>query len=239
MSELTSAKSACLPFSEEEIPPLVRALLLRPGVSISCRDERWRLQRCNANYAKQFGMKPSDMVGSTLADAMGATLADFRLAVVQPELWKHGEYSCIQVWSGMRVTMHMWNRNLAKGGRHPTIAIFDPRPIADAELDAGLPTLLEPFWGRFNKLSRRELEVLYLTSMGYNADEAAKMLCRAEKTVENHVASIYDKLGIHTKAEITRIAVEHGILAFTQEQWFAIAARYPRESRMVNETHAA
>lgn len=241
MSEANSATSACLLFSEEELPPIVRSLRLRPGVSMCARDEHRRVQWCDANFAKQFGMTPADMVGSTLVDAYGTKVADNRMSAMQPELWKHGMYSCIQLWGGMRVTSHTWNRNYAKGEKYSIVSILDPRPVADAELDASLPTLLEPNWGSFNKLSRRELEVLYLVAMGFNAEETARRLCRAEKTVENHVASIYDKLGIHTRAEVTRIAVERGILAFTQEQWFMIASRYPRESRIVTggETNAA
>lgn len=221
-------------FSEAELPPIVRALRLRPGVSMCARDERRRIQWCCPNFAKQFGQTPGDLVGSTLCDAYGDKVANSRLTAMQPELWQNGMYSCIQVWGGMRITSHTWNRNYSKGDKYEIVSILDPRPIAQPELDAQLPTLLEPNWGTFNKLSRRELEVLYLVAVGYSAEETAKLLCRAEKTIDNQVASLYEKLGVHNRAEVTRIAVERGLHAFTREQWFAIAARYPKDSQAGN-----
>ena len=137
-------------------------------------------------------------------------------------------FTCIQVWGGMRVTTHTWNQNRERGDRSPIVTVFDPRLVASPELDAQLPTFLDPVWGTFDMLSRRELEVLYLVAKGLNIEESAEILTRSHKTVENHVGSLYTKLGVHSRAEVTRIAVERGILAFSQEQWFTISSQSPR-----------
>lgn len=216
------------PFTESDLPPLVRLLKLRPNVSLCARDENRRVQWCDANFAKQFRLTPEDLVGTTMADLYGEEVTNSRLAVTHPQLAAHGMFACIQVWGGMRVTSHTWNQTREKGDRSPIITVFDPRPVASPELDAQLPTFLDPVWGTFDVLSRRELEVLYLVAKGLNIEESAEVLTRSHKTVENHVGSLYTKLGVHSRAEVTRIAVERGILAFTQEQWFKISSQSPR-----------
>lgn len=216
------------PFTEADLPPLVRLLKLRPNIAMCARDEHRRVQWCDVNFAKQFRLTPEDLVGSTMADLYGEDVANSRLALTHPQLAEHGMFTCIQVWGGMRVTTHTWNQNRERGDRSPIVTVFDPRPVASPELDAQLLTFLDPVWGTFDMLSRRELEVLYLVAKGLNIEESAEILTRSHKTVENHVGSLYTKLGVHSRAEVTRIAVERGILAFSQEQWFTISSQSPR-----------
>ncbi len=216
------------PFAESDLPPLVRMIKQRPNIAVCARDEHWRVQWCDAHFAKQFRLTPADLVGSSMSDLYGEDIANARRAVTDPQLAEHGMFTSIQLWGGMRVTTHTWNQNREKGGRSPFITVFDPRPFSSPELDAQLPTFLDPVWGTFDMLSRRELEVLYLVAKGLNIEESAEVLTRSHKTVENHVGSLYTKLGVHRRAEVTRIAVERGFLAFTQEQWFKISSQSPR-----------
>jgi len=62
-----------------------------------------------------------------------------------------------------------------------------------------------------DSLSRREHEVALLASRGETAPEIAKRLVISERTVESHLASVYGKLGIGTKAELIRKARELGL----------------------------
>ena len=62
-----------------------------------------------------------------------------------------------------------------------------------------------------NPLSPREREVLGLVARGYSYREVAAKLFIAEKTVENHVRNILNKLHLSRRQELIRFALEHGI----------------------------
>lgn len=60
-------------------------------------------------------------------------------------------------------------------------------------------------------LSRREREVALLASRGETAPKIAERLVISQRTVETHLASVYVKLGVASKAELIRRAGELGI----------------------------
>lgn len=62
-------------------------------------------------------------------------------------------------------------------------------------------------------LSPRELEVLGLVADGLSNRAIAERLVLSEKTVARHVANIYVKLGVHSRASAARIAAEGGLTA--------------------------
>ena len=61
-------------------------------------------------------------------------------------------------------------------------------------------------------LSSRETSVLRLISEGHRHKDIAKELCISERTVGNHVASIYNKLGIFDRAQAVIYAIKNGII---------------------------
>jgi len=61
-------------------------------------------------------------------------------------------------------------------------------------------------------ISEREREVLTLIAHGYTTSEIADKLHIGEKTVETHRAHISEKLGLRTRAELVRFALDHGLL---------------------------
>jgi DNA-binding NarL/FixJ family response regulator len=63
-----------------------------------------------------------------------------------------------------------------------------------------------------SSLTSRQREVLQLVAEGKSAKEIAHILNISVKTVEFHKASIMDELGLRTTAELTRYALQHGIL---------------------------
>ena len=63
------------------------------------------------------------------------------------------------------------------------------------------------------ELSTREHEVLRLLALGHTNQEIAKMLFISVRTAETHRARIMQKLGLATRAEIVRYALEAGELA--------------------------
>ena len=62
----------------------------------------------------------------------------------------------------------------------------------------------------FSALSPREREVLALLSEGLDNGQIGERLSISEKTVRNHVSSVYDKLGVWSRAQAVVFAREHG-----------------------------
>lgn len=67
--------------------------------------------------------------------------------------------------------------------------------------------------GGLSQLSEREQDVFRLVALGHTNQEIASKLCISEKTVETHRAHVFSKLGLRTRAELVRMALEHGLLA--------------------------
>jgi predicted ATPase/DNA-binding CsgD family transcriptional regulator len=61
-------------------------------------------------------------------------------------------------------------------------------------------------------LSAREVDVLRLVADGMTNAEVARELFLSPRTVDWHLSSIYRKLGLHSRAEATRFAAEHGLI---------------------------
>jgi DNA-binding NarL/FixJ family response regulator len=60
-------------------------------------------------------------------------------------------------------------------------------------------------------LTPRQREVLQLVAEGKSGKEIAFILNVSVKTVDFHKADIMQRLGLHSTAELTRYALEHGI----------------------------
>ncbi|HWW68083.1 MAG TPA: response regulator transcription factor [Solirubrobacterales bacterium] len=69
-----------------------------------------------------------------------------------------------------------------------------------------------PIEGGCGELSEREREVLRLIALGHTNAEVAEQLYLSIRTVESHRASIQRKLGLSSRAELVRYALEHGLV---------------------------
>ena len=65
---------------------------------------------------------------------------------------------------------------------------------------------------RRDGLSEREHEVLRLLALGYTNQEIAKQLVISVRTAETHRAHIMQKLGLSSRAELVRYALDRGLL---------------------------
>ena len=64
----------------------------------------------------------------------------------------------------------------------------------------------------FDGMTARELEVLKLTAKGLANKQVARALGLSDKTVRNHIANIYEKLGIHDRSQALLYAVRKGLV---------------------------
>jgi DNA-binding CsgD family transcriptional regulator len=77
-----------------------------------------------------------------------------------------------------------------------------------SEVDEFLPAPLAT--ANLSVLTMREREVLNAVARGHGNQAIAKQLGIAEKTVRNHVSTIFDKLGVESRSEAIVIARERG-----------------------------
>jgi DNA-binding NarL/FixJ family response regulator len=65
-------------------------------------------------------------------------------------------------------------------------------------------------------VSVREREVLLLAARGLSGKEIAAQLFISERTVQTHLASIYDKLGAKNKTEAMLLSLKYGIVTLEE-----------------------
>ncbi|GHO50504.1 response regulator transcription factor [Ktedonospora formicarum] len=61
-------------------------------------------------------------------------------------------------------------------------------------------------------LSEREVEVLRLVATGKSNRHIGEMLAISERTVINHIASIFNKTGVNNRAGATAFAIRHKLV---------------------------
>jgi len=64
------------------------------------------------------------------------------------------------------------------------------------------------------RLTKREIEVLSLIAQGYSSREAADTLFVSKRTVDFHLANIYDKLQVSNRVQAFRAATRLGLIPF-------------------------
>lgn len=79
-------------------------------------------------------------------------------------------------------------------------------PVLAAKLGGEKPSVAT------DKLTPREREVLRLIALGHTSVEIAHKLDLSPRTIETHRARIHRKLGLVTRAELVRYALQHGLL---------------------------
>ncbi len=90
-------------------------------------------------------------------------------------------------------------RRAADGDRY-----LNPRLGASVAVEVGSD--------RPNGLSERELEVLRMIALGNTNAEIAAALFVSVRTVETHRAHIQQKLGLRSRSELVRYALDHGLM---------------------------
>lgn len=66
----------------------------------------------------------------------------------------------------------------------------------------------------FESLSKREMQVLMMIVQGAKNQDISDTLCISPKTVSTYRHRLFEKLGIETDAELTTLAIRHGIAEY-------------------------
>jgi two-component system, NarL family, nitrate/nitrite response regulator NarL len=61
-------------------------------------------------------------------------------------------------------------------------------------------------------LTPREFEVTKAVVSGYPNKEIAAQMAISEQTVKHHITSIFDKLGVYNRLELTLFVFHHGLI---------------------------
>jgi NarL family two-component system response regulator YdfI len=85
--------------------------------------------------------------------------------------------------------------------------------LPSAVIERVVAHLSEPRPARTEALSEREQEVLTFLAQGAANKEIAHRLHITERTVKAHVTSIFNKLGVNSRAEAVAVAMRHGLLS--------------------------
>ncbi len=93
--------------------------------------------------------------------------------------------------------------------------------------EAGSGGLLEP-------LSERERDVLYLLAQGMTNKDIAHSLMLSVRTVEAHLRSVFDKLGVRSRTEAALWAVKRGFGGIT---WREFRSELAVDAGMLRTAH--
>lgn len=199
----------------------------RPHISALARDDQTRMLWCNEKFARALNSTPGSLVNSSFKDVAGISVVDERLAIMHRVLITQQPQRYIQVWAGVRSLTHVHPMSdIDVFGKRGWFITIEPLVLpAESEDDfKDVPRSKIPHLGDLALLSRRQLEVLRLAAEGLTVDEMAVQLHRSDKTVDNHLRELYKHLKMHNRAQVTRLAAEHGILAFGRREWFDLVA---------------
>ena len=94
----------------------------------------------------------------------------------------------------------------------------DGRTYLHPELGARMASERPPPPPPDDHLTDREVEVLRLIALGHTNPEIASKLYLSVRTVESHRSNIQLKLGLSTRAELVRHAIDRGLLAEKRDE---------------------
>ncbi|HLF76617.1 MAG TPA: AAA family ATPase [Dehalococcoidia bacterium] len=132
--------------------------------------------------------------------------------------WEEAE--AYRVWGGALPGAGRRYRQAARDSFDKALDIYgrlEAAPVwADSLLDSRGSQLGSPKRGEVpnypDGLTEREVEVIRLIATGQSNRDMADSLVLSMRTVERHIANVYDKIGMRTKAQTTAYAIAKGLL---------------------------
>lgn len=192
------------------------------GIACLVRDEqRLEVKWCNDAYARLCQRPIAEVIGTVLADRIPTAAADERESTYRQVISTNQPTSVVQFGADMRLLCHVHPIDPASFGHRGVLIILHEAPIGTSlvAFDANEQVWETPCLDGLDALSVSELRVLYWTACGMQSKEIAAKLCRAMRTVENHLSSIHKKLGTDSRSMLVHFATERGIHAFSADEW--------------------
>lgn len=98
----------------------------------------------------------------------------------------------------------------AQGRQSPEQALTTQTPLPSSLLKKGHWSPVKPPSSTpLHELTAREEEVLRLVTQGLTNGQVAQRLCISPRTVDTHLTSIYQKIGVSSRSAATRYVLEH------------------------------
>ncbi len=207
-----------------------------PTAAVSIVDASGRVLWVNLQSVRVFlgeNAKIEDAMGKTFEEiGFPRAWADERRAILQSMKDDNRAILLRTIWRGKQQVS--WIRRIEADAAGmiegtakadgPTYLVITRRIAGDVKDEDLMPEKTEVVQsqvvglGPLSILTNRELEVLALVGHGLSTKEIAKMLFRAEKTIERHRESIAKKLGESKNIRLAEIASEAGLVAGDAER---------------------
>lgn len=200
-------------------PASIAPIVDDPDVCAVARDRELRQVWCNEAYARNMGSTPEALQGTLLSATMTEEQAKERMSLMRHVLEDGSMHAHQQIWLGARWLTRVWPLDPEYFG-HEGYFILITRMTGTPREDLGEVVFVQSHdLGKFEKLSPRELEVMYYLAGGLSVSDVASAIYRSEKTVGHHVESIYKKMGYTNRAALVHDAVESGLVTFSSGEW--------------------
>ncbi|NQT92186.1 MAG: response regulator transcription factor, partial [Lentisphaerae bacterium] len=111
---------------------------------------------------------------------------------------------------------YVLKKSTAANLRNAILAVHGGQQYVDPSLTA---QVVSGFLGRpaepktrIDAISDRERQVCSLLALGFTNSEVGDKLCISVRTVENHRSRLMSRLGLSSRAELVRFAIDNGLL---------------------------
>ncbi|MBI4495082.1 MAG: response regulator transcription factor [Chloroflexi bacterium] len=142
--------------------------------------------------------------------ALGRRTSGFRVLCLSLTWSPHDTLAVLQAGAIGCLPAHLTAEKLAVALRQAARGEVTLDPDLARALITSLARDPRPAASPRESLTQREREVLGLVCQGLGNKEVAQRLFLSVRTVENHLASIYAKLGVRTRTEAAVMAVQQG-----------------------------
>lgn len=193
------------------------------GTAWVLRNEDLVATWCNDAYAQLAKSTHDEVIGSRLTDIMPEQAARDREASYILALSSKKPVRSIQFSADDRMLSILFPIDEQAFGYKGVLCLIQEAPeiteMDPSEIDVMVQS---PVLDRLAALSTAELRVLYHLACGRSTLEISKQLFRSTKTIENHIASIHNKIGSKSRGELVQFASGRGLKKYTPEEWEAI-----------------
>jgi len=166
--------------------------------------------------AVMAGKSASEMVGKRVDEVMVGEIGIERMAIFERALRGARPLLVVEAMGGMPMLTLIYRACDADGRPIGVICLHHVgQATNDLPIDRSLFDIIEPRASEVSPLSKltdREREVLRLIALGASQAQIAKSIHRTIKTVEWHRAALGRKLGVATRIELARIALQNGLV---------------------------